>query len=65
MMADKADTTMDILIEGATVLTAEQDHPVIDGRVVVEDSRATLVDQDDIRLQADWAARQLWKRARE
>ena len=38
---------------------------IVDGRVVVEDGRAALVDQEDIRLQADWAARQLWKRARE
>ena len=33
-------------------------------RVVVEDGRAVLVDQDEVRLQAAEAARQLWIRAR-
>ena len=37
---------------------------IVDGRVVVEGGRATLVDQDEIRLQAAAAAEALWQRAR-
>jgi 5-methylthioadenosine/S-adenosylhomocysteine deaminase len=37
---------------------------VVDGRVVVEDGRATLVDQERIRREAAEAARHLWERAR-
>jgi 5-methylthioadenosine/S-adenosylhomocysteine deaminase len=37
---------------------------IVDGRVVVEGGRATLVDEDEIRRQAAAAARALWERAR-
>ena len=37
---------------------------VVDGRVVIEDGHATLVDEEQIRRHADAAARELWKRAR-
>jgi len=37
---------------------------IVDGRVVVEGGRATLVDEDEIRREATVAARALWSRAR-
>ena len=37
---------------------------IVDGRIVVEDGRATLVDQDAIRQDAGAAAAALWARAR-
>ena len=37
---------------------------IVDGRVVVEDGRTVLVDQEEVRLRAAEAARQLWIRAR-
>lgn len=37
---------------------------IVDGRIVVEDGRATLVDQDAIRQDAAAAAAALWARAR-
>lgn len=37
---------------------------IVDGRVVVEGARATLVDEEEIRLEATAAARALWSRAR-
>jgi 5-methylthioadenosine/S-adenosylhomocysteine deaminase len=37
---------------------------IVDGRIVVEGGRATLVDEDEIRRQAAAAARALWERAR-
>ncbi len=37
---------------------------VVDGRVVVEDGHAVLVDEEDIRRRAATAARDLWQRAR-
>lgn len=37
---------------------------VVDGRVVVEDGHATLVDGERIRREAAEAARHLWERAR-
>jgi 5-methylthioadenosine/S-adenosylhomocysteine deaminase len=40
------------------------DMVVVDGRVVVEDGRATLVDQDEIIASANRVAGELWQRAR-
>ena len=40
------------------------DMVVVDGRVVVEDGRATLVDQDEIIASANRVAGELWRRAR-
>lgn len=37
---------------------------VVDGRIVVEGGRATLVDEETIRRDASTAARRLWERAR-
>jgi len=43
-MAEKAATQMDIVIEGATVLTAEADRPVIeDGVIGIQGNRLALV----------------------
>ena len=36
---------------------------IVDGRIVVEDGRATLVDQDAVRRDAAEAAADLWRRA--
>ena len=50
----------------ATLVHAGQGRDVstviVDGRVVVEDGRATLVDEDRIRREAREAARALWTR---
>jgi len=40
------------------------DFVIVDGEVVVEGGRATLVDEEDIRREGARAARQLWARAR-
>jgi 5-methylthioadenosine/S-adenosylhomocysteine deaminase len=37
-------------------------HVFVDGRLVVEDRRPTLVDEDEIRREGEKAARQLWTR---
>jgi 5-methylthioadenosine/S-adenosylhomocysteine deaminase len=40
------------------------DRVIVDGRIVVEDGRATMVDQDRIRRDAARASADLWARAR-
>jgi 5-methylthioadenosine/S-adenosylhomocysteine deaminase len=40
------------------------EHVLVDGRIVVESGRATLVDQDAILRDAQVAATALWQRAR-
>jgi 5-methylthioadenosine/S-adenosylhomocysteine deaminase len=37
-------------------------HVFVDGRLVVEDGRATMVDEDEVRREGEKAARQLWTR---
>jgi 5-methylthioadenosine/S-adenosylhomocysteine deaminase len=37
-------------------------HVFVDGRLVVEDGRATLVDEEEIRREGERAARRLWTR---
>ena len=37
---------------------------IVDGRIVVEGGRATLVNEEEIRRKADRAARELWEHAR-
>jgi 5-methylthioadenosine/S-adenosylhomocysteine deaminase len=62
----RAHLTPDINPLGNVVHVAQGrdvDFVIVDGRVVVEGGRATLVDEEVIRREGARAARQLWARA--